>query len=129
MQTNHKTTNDIQQGEVIVIGHKRGPMTTETVTKVTSTQITVESGLRFSKRTGDVIGGTSFSGTQHYIQRDYMGNNGSLMTVERMQEINGQVEEQQEKRRLYSKISNNTQKLTSLSLADLQTIANLLGLE
>lgn len=128
MQTKFRTTNDIQQGEVIVIGHKRRPMTAETVTKVTSTQITTESGLRFSKRTGDVIGGTSFSGTQHFIQHDYMGANGSLMTVERMQEINGQVEEQQEKRRLYSAISNNTKNLASLSLADLQTIAKLMGL-
>lgn len=123
-----KNISDLKVGDVVVIGNRRQPMTTETVTRLTATQIVTDSGKRFSKRTGDVIGGSSFH-VQHYLRRNINSMGGSgLMSVEEMHRENEQEANRQEILRYTALIQNNSNKLRAMSLDDLKTIADLMGL-
>lgn len=121
------TIESLQVGQQVVIAHKYGPYTVETVTRITKTQIITDSDKRFSKKSGDVLGGTSFS-ARSWLARE-AGGWWQLMSIETMAKLNLEAQDQAECKRLANKIANSSSRLNGMSLADLQTIASLMGLE
>lgn len=123
-----KTFDTLQAGDSVVIGHKRNkPYTLETIAKVTATQIVLTNGDRYSKKTRQVFGGTSFSGPSSWMAHD-VAQYWVPMSVERMNQLNGQAQDEKEKRQLISNINNNSNKLSGLSLDDLTRIAEIMGI-
>lgn len=125
------TIESLQVGQQVVIAHKYGPHTVETVTRITKTQIITDSDMRFSKKSGDAVGEhASNVFTYHWLARQ-TGCSFQLMTVDQLNEINCAAEQEQERKAIIRliKAGVNDGKLQHLSAADLQTIASLMGLE